>query len=362
MSSSLAGGLAAAISHLDALSPVLSALRGEGRTDALMEAVRIVPIDVGQSVALSGGAGRDCLHVITGRATVTLPGADPFTLTAERSRVCPCSLPRDGAPITVQAEEPTVLCHIDREKLDFLIVWQELERNFTGGDQDLARRMRKIQSSPVFQRLPAASLAEAVRRMDAVVVTAGEEVVRQGESGEWFYIIDEGRAEVWREEFPGDDPQRVTEIGEGEGFGEEALVTGKTRSATVRMITDGRLLRLGKEDFHALVSRPLIREVSPQVAKALVDDGHRLLDVRYEEEFDESYLPGTTLIPLTELRQRTDELPRDVPYVVYCRSGKRSAVGALVLSQRGFEAVSLAGGILDWPYEVRSNLPPPPPR
>ncbi len=198
--------------------------------------------------------------------------------------------------------------------------------------------------------------------MSEVEVKAGEEVITQYDEGDAFYVIEAGKAEVWRGEFPGDDPELIVEIGPGDSFGEEALVTGKQRSATVKMSSDGRLLKLGKDDFNALISVNMIREVSPEAAKTMLGKGYRLLDVRWEEEFDESYIPGAHLLPLGWLRERTNELAQDAKYVVYCRSGKRSAVGALVLAEHGIDAVSMQGGILEWPYDTESNLPPPPPR
>ena len=90
------------------------------------------------------------------------------------------------------------------------------------------------------------------------------------------------------------------------------------------------------------------KEIS--LAKPLKD-----LDVRYEEEYDESYIPGSVLIPLQELRKRFTELDPEVPYIAYCKGGKRSAVASLLLTQRGLEAVSLTGGISEWPYEVVKN-------
>jgi rhodanese-related sulfurtransferase len=79
------------------------------------------------------------------------------------------------------------------------------------------------------------------------------------------------------------------------------------------------------------------------------------LDVRYEEEYDEAYIPGSTLIPLPDLRRRYNELDPDTAYVAYCKGGKRSAVACLLLKQLNYEAVSLTGGITDWPHEVIRN-------
>ena len=84
-------------------------------------------------------------------------------------------------------------------------------------------------------------------------------------------------------------------------------------------------------------------------------EGYELLDVRYEEEWQDYSIPGATLIPLQSLRQRYMELEPAKKYVTYCKGGARSAVATLLLSQQGYDVVSLTGGIRDWPYETQSN-------
>jgi rhodanese-related sulfurtransferase len=187
-------------------------------------------------------------------------------------------------------------------------------------------------------------------------VAAGAEIVRQGDPGDDFYLIWKGRAEVWQMGPHDDAPQRVAELAEGDAFGDEALVMGGTRNATVKMISDGELLVLVKEDFQALLSQPLVQEVAPEVAKAMLDSGVKPLDLRFQEEYEKSHLPGALLLPLPELRARADALlDRNARYVVYSRSGRPSAVGALLLSQRGYKVVSMKGGILSWPFEVETR-------
>lgn len=74
-----------------------------------------------------------------------------------------------------------------------------------------------------------------------------------------------------------------------------------------------------------------------------------LLDVRTPQEWNEAHVPGAVLIPLDELPQRLDEVPRDRPVMVICRSGNRSAVGRDILKDAGFTQVtSIAGGIRAW--------------
>lgn len=72
-----------------------------------------------------------------------------------------------------------------------------------------------------------------------------------------------------------------------------------------------------------------------------------LLDVRTLNEFEASHVKGATHIPLDELRFRLDEVPRDKPIVLYCRSGYRAHLALRILKENGFQDVrNLTGGYL----------------
>lgn len=93
----------------------------------------------------------------------------------------------------------------------------------------------------------------------------------------------------------------------------------------------------------------LPREVSVSEASAMRDAGAFILDVREPEEWNESHIPGATLIPLGELASRVDEVPQDQEVVVVCRSGNRSQQGRDILLAAGFTQVtSMAGGVNQW--------------
>ncbi len=85
---------------------------------------------------------------------------------------------------------------------------------------------------------------------------------------------------------------------------------------------------------------------------------YTLLDVRQPEEYTRGHLPGSILIPLGQLHQRLDEVDRQKPAILYCRSGVRSANGAGVLLNAGFEEVwNMGGGIMAWEGNVATGTP-----
>ncbi len=92
------------------------------------------------------------------------------------------------------------------------------------------------------------------------------------------------------------------------------------------------------------------REVEPDEVKARIARGEDvfLLDVREPDEVEAWAYPIGVNIPLGQLGDRMDELPRDVTIVVACHMGGRSAVAAEALSEAGWSAENLAGGALAW--------------
>jgi rhodanese-related sulfurtransferase len=119
------------------------------------------------------------------------------------------------------------------------------------------------------------------------------------------------------------------------------------------MLTPGRLLTLDKDGFDALVRPGLVQEIGAESAQLLVQAGRaQWLDCRYDMEYEESRIPGAQLVPLDRLREAVATLDPAATYVVYCRSGRRSRAAAFLLRERNVQAVSLAGGIKAWPYEV----------
>jgi rhodanese-related sulfurtransferase len=90
-------------------------------------------------------------------------------------------------------------------------------------------------------------------------------------------------------------------------------------------------------------------EVTVTQANDMYQKGALFLDVRTQQEWDEGHIPRSVLIPLDELPDRTNELPRDKDIVVVCRSGTRSKEGTTLLRQAGFSRVTcMTGGIQAW--------------
>jgi CRP-like cAMP-binding protein len=138
---------------------------------------------------------------------------------------------------------------------------------------------------------------------------------------------------------------KLAELGPGDSFGEEALIAEAKRNATVTMSTDGTLMRLGKADFQTLLNEPLLQWVDYEDAKEIVAHGGKWLDVRLPSEFQNFRIDDAANIPLYFIRLKLNALDKNTQYVVCCDTGRRSSAAAYILSERGFEAYVLKGGL-----------------
>ncbi len=90
------------------------------------------------------------------------------------------------------------------------------------------------------------------------------------------------------------------------------------------------------------------KEVSREEAQKLVEEGAQLIDVRADHEWEAGRIAGATHLPLAELAERTGEIDRDRPVVLYCRGGNRSTMATEALTEAGFDAAKLSEGVVGW--------------
>ncbi len=211
-------------------------------------------------------------------------------------------------------------------------------------ETDDPRWMFELLGNPAFARVPPANYQALLERFTPRLVPAGTVLLAQGEAGDYFYLLRRGRARVTRVSPTGVNVQ-LAEIGPGECVGEEALLSGEPRNATVTLIEDGEVMCLAANDFHALLRAPLVRDLTPDAAVELLRQGAQLVDVREADEFRQGSIKGAINIPLFLLRRKLGELDRRRPCIVFCDDGRRSATAAFLLMQRGYDARVLHGGI-----------------
>lgn len=91
-----------------------------------------------------------------------------------------------------------------------------------------------------------------------------------------------------------------------------------------------------------------VPEMSPSAARAAVDAGAVLLDVREDFEWERGHAPQAVHIAMSELGQRVEELPADRTIVCVCHIGGRSAMVVDALNRGGWQAVNVVGGMEAW--------------
>ena len=260
-------------------------------------------------------------------------------------------------PLSARAVTRVVVARIDSVLLEAFLNWDHTsvdEATEIEAD-DNEDWMTRILQSEAFIRIPPAVIQRLIISMQPYPVRAGDVVIRQGEEGDYFYSIHKGRCAVTRRESPDGKDVLLSELSSGDFFGEESLLLASTRNASITMLTDGLLMRLGKKDFVELLQKPLVKSVSYKEAATMVDEGAVWIDVRSEEDYARDAFEDSVNIPLTELREQIPELVFNAKYIICCNTGHLSISAAFVLSHKGFEAYVLDGGLNALPTDVHSQ-------
>jgi CRP-like cAMP-binding protein len=252
--------------------------------------------------------------------------------------------------VTAKTRTDCKIARFDSDLLDILLTWDQLsgievnEIRVDDADSDDADWMTRILQSQAFLQIPPANIQAMFMRMQEVPMRSGETVLRQGDDGDYYYIIKSGKAKVVRSAKTGAELTLAT-LKDGDAFGEEALLSEAKRNATITMETDGVLMRLSKEDFNALLKEPMLNWISREDAESRVAAGARWLDVRLESEHANTGLKGSLNLPLYMLRLKSDSLDPKITYIVYCDTGRRSSAAAFLLGERGHTVHVLKGGL-----------------
>jgi CRP-like cAMP-binding protein len=239
---------------------------------------------------------------------------------------------------------------IDSELLDVMLTWSqtgayEVDDLNKTSESESADWMTTLLATKAFHRIPPGNIQAIFMRMQRVEFNAGDVVIQQGDTGDYFYAITKGQCIVTRETPLNVDGIKLAELGIGATFGEEALISNAPRNATVTMLTEGAVMRLGKDDFNSLMNEPLLEWVDHEEAEAVVANGGCWLDVRLPSEFEIQHEPKAMNIPLYFVRLKLGALDRNIKYVLCCDTGARSSAGAFILSEKDYDCCVLKGGL-----------------
>lgn len=318
---------------------------------ALAKKTSIRELESGLTLFTIGDAQKRTIFLVSGSVELSSDGGDKTVVAAgdpQAKFALSAVLPRQH---TATALDDIEYISIDTDLLDVMLTWDqtgsyevsELEtENEEDGEQDW---MTTLLQTRAFQRIPPANIQAIFIRMQQVNFKAGDVVIKQGEEGDYFYAITGGSCSVVRETPLNKEGIRLAELGVGDTFGEEALISESKRNATVTMVTDGSLMRLGKDDFATLLNEPMLDWVDYAEAKSMVADGAKWLDVRLPSEFESFHEQDAINIPLYFIRLKLSALDPEATYIVCCDTGRRSSAGAFILNERGFNTRVLKDGL-----------------
>ena len=249
--------------------------------------------------------------------------------------------------ITARAATKAVIACIDSTLLDVMLTLDqstEGKSKLSGTEPSEVWITRMLQSEALIKLTPS-DIQRLLQKLESVNVKTGDVIIRQGDEGDYFYIIREGKCSVTRLASGGGWDIPLAELCPGDCFGEEALVSDVKRNATISMVADGTLMRLSKKDFVALLKKNLVHYIDYEQAAAAVKEGGIWLDVRLADEYSTHSLDNSINAPLFMIRDRAPGLDPEKKYIICCDTGRRSAAAAFLLSQRGLDVCVLEGGM-----------------
>ena len=205
-------------------------------------------------------------------------------------------------------------------------------------DSDWMMALAKTQP---FSQLAVPQFEKLFECMEEVKVKAGDTIITQGEEGDYFYLVKKGQCLVSRHNGKKEIP--LAELGPTESFGEEALLANSTRNATVRMLKDGRLMRITKVDFHRFLKSQIIHWIDPEEVSNVLNSGAIKLDLTQKYKADVQ-IDNAVKIPPFMLRNQMKKLSRKNTYLLLCDNDNECAVASYLMSLRGLKSFVLRGG------------------
>jgi hypothetical protein len=225
---------------------------------------------------LLGREPRGSVYLLQGELLLAFQGGGTQVLVGGTADGC-FALNRQGQLVQrAKAITDIDLLTLDDELLDTLATWDQAMKSdprFIASAFSLATLR-----NGAFAQLPSAHIEELLKRFDRVHTPRGAVVIREGDDGDHYYVVESGRFQV--ERLIGGAKVVLAELKSGEAFGEEALVSDAKRNATVTALTEGEILRVGRKDFNELLREPLLKRMRFADAAQKVRSGALWLDVR----------------------------------------------------------------------------------
>jgi len=320
----------------------------------IAEKLEVLELKKGDAVFKEGDKEEPHIFLYTGNVDLVKAGKTLKTIeagTANAKSAIAHIIPRNFSCI---ASSDAIIFKIDADLLDLMLAWDQtgsfqVEELSDGDDNDWMTRILQTES---FRHIPPANIQAIFTSLEDINVNIGDSIIKQGDPGDYFYIIKSGRCMVTRKN-PGQEKDiKLADLSTGDTFGEEALISDATRNASITMLTKGTLSRLSKENFLELLKEPMIDKVDYTTANLKVNNGEAIwLDIRLPAEFKSAHIKGATHMPLIFLRMKIKELDPMVNYILYCDTERRSSAASYILGEKGFKTSVLINGVKGIPTD-----------
>ncbi len=234
---------------------------------ALARKVQVRELTPGQLLFKEGDTEKRTFYIVTGTLELQDSGKTVGTVEGGTDFAKNPVAPVYPRRVSAKARDRVQFISVDSDLLDVMLTWDqtgtyevsELQgQQEVGGGEDW---MTMLLQTKAFHKIPPANIQAIFMRMQQINYKSGDIVLKQGAEGDYFYVLIRGRALVTRETPLSKDGIKLAELGVGDTFGEEALISDAKRNATVTMVSDGSVMRLGKDDFNTLLNEPMLEWV-----------------------------------------------------------------------------------------------------
>lgn len=320
--------------------------------DQLLAQVTIEFPSLGSVILKESMANNEFYHYL-------LEGAIEHRISFDRRITIDCSNPHCANPLEELLKEGGVIkalahCGIIRFSTDTVSQLMSLGQSqefkvvyVSEGEQDLAAETliddnfkadwtETFLQSPLVSNIAAVTMMQLFAQLESIDVKAGEQIIKANTTGDYFYVIKEGVAQVFTDN-NGPFAGAVFDLSAGDYFGDEALVADTIRNASVVMKADGVLGRLDKAAFNSLIKNSLMKTLSSDDLKAIEVGALCYLDVRLAAEYRHGHQPGAKNYPIAYVRRYLDSFDRNQIYIVTTECRRRSELAVYLMRQAGYE-------------------------
>ena len=254
---------------------------------------------------------------------------------------------------SVRAITNVTLYELSKTDFEEIVLQEATFKNKLLKDVEDYTQYNKIKAFQPFALLTPEKMYVVMEKMIEKTYESGEDIIMQGEKGDNYYIIKSGRVAVLKRKKGEEKYKEVAVLGEGEAFGEEALIREERRNATCRAIEKTKVLVLSKKDFDQIIKAEFLDNIFPEdINLDTYLDDYVFIDARIPSEYEEEHIYGAVNIPVEVLRQKCSEFDPSKKYITYCLNDSRGMVSAFLLKNRGFDAKCLRSGVSGWMGEV----------